>query len=372
MSRRTVSPPSLVLGLVGLEVDGGIAAVSRCIASALDDAMSEGRAARADRVLLLEDPAQLAKPPLRGRQLLARGRQPVFVWQLWRSFRRSRASLVIFAHMGLAKSVSLPLPGFPPRYAIFCHGIELGRDDEASRRAFRGAWRLLANSERTGASLRQRFPEQADAVRVVPLCIDPGRTRAWESEYGAEAPAQAREPAVLIVGRMWAEQRGKGHDALLEAWPAVRRQAPEAELWIAGRGDDVPRLEQKAGELGVAEAVQFLGHISDEQLARRYRRAALFCMPSRQEGFGLVYAEAMWHGTPCIGSHADAAAEVIREGETGLLVPYGEPAPLADAIVSLLADSERRRRMGEAGMLEARQRFGYERFRSDLLAALEL
>jgi phosphatidylinositol alpha-1,6-mannosyltransferase len=214
------------------------------------------------------------------------------------------------------------------------------------------------------------FPDLAGRIRPVLLCLDPERTASWERELAAHHPP--REAAALIVGRMWSEERGKGHDALLEAWPAVRSRVPAAELWIVGDGDDRERLAAKAREAGVGDAVRFLGRVADRDLGDLYRRAALLAMPSRQEGFGLVYAEALWHGLPCVGSSADAAAEVIDAGETGLLVPYGDAPALGDAVASLLADPERRRRMGEAGARRARERFAYARFRDELLRALEV
>jgi phosphatidylinositol alpha-1,6-mannosyltransferase len=205
---------------------------------------------------------------------------------------------------------------------------------------------------------------------VVPLCIDPERVRLWEGH--PPIGPQAREPAALLVGRMWSEERGKGHDALIEAWPEVRRRVPAAQLWIVGEGDDAGRLQQLAREKAVGNAVRFLGRVSDTELGSLYRRASLFAMPSRQEGFGLVYAEAMWHGLPCLGSTADAAGQVIQDGVTGRLVPYGDVPACAEAVAALLADPERARAMGEAGSRRARERFVFERFRRDLLAALEL
>jgi phosphatidylinositol alpha-1,6-mannosyltransferase len=95
-------------------------------------------------------------------------------------------------------------------------------------------------------------------------------------------------------------------------------------------------------------------------------------MPSQQEGFGLVYAEAMWHGLPCIGSSSDAAREVIREGVTGTIVPYGDAGTLAGRIVAMLEDANGRLRMGENARIEARTRFAFPRFRADLLSALGL
>jgi phosphatidylinositol alpha-1,6-mannosyltransferase len=227
------------------------------------------------------------------------------------------------------------------------------------------------NSEFTASEVRRQLPAAADRVRVILLCIDPERIETWE-QRAPQASAAPRARAALLVGRMWPSEGGKGHDHLIEAWPAVRMRAPDAELWIVGDGDNRARLEERARAHGVAGAVRFFGRVSDAELCDLYRRAALFAMPSCQEGFGLVYAEAMWHGLPCIGSTADAAGEVIADGETGLLVPYGDVHAIGSAVASLLTDPARAEAMGRAGMRRARERFTYERFRRDLLAALEL
>lgn len=365
--------PSILLGLTGLRIEGGIAAVSRCVLRAVEEEVRCGRMARADRVLLLEDPGDSEPPPVRGEQHLAGGNQARFVWQVWRSFLRHRHDLVFFDHAGLARSVLLPLPGLPaPRFAVFVHGVELAEARHGARaRALRAAHRVLANSRFTADRLHAQLPTLGDQIRVVPLCIDPERVEAWQALEAGQAAAR-REPAALIVGRMWADERGKGHDELLAAWPSVRCQVPEAELWIVGGGSDVARLATKAKELELGDAVRFLGRVPDDELGALYRRASVFAMPSRQEGFGLVWAEAMWWGLPCIGATADAAGQVIRDGETGELVPYGDVPALTSALVRLLSDGARAHRMGEAGRHRAREHFGYERFRSDLLEALEL
>jgi phosphatidylinositol alpha-1,6-mannosyltransferase len=268
--------------------------------------------------------------------------------------------------------MQLPLPGVVrPTYAIFAHGGELDPLIEGHRRAaFERASRILTNSEFTARRVREDFPAVGSRVHPVPLCIDPDLIELWERDLH-DAPT-GRKSAVLIVGRLWSSERGKGHDALLAALPRVRERVPGAELWIVGTGDDAPRLERAAHELGLAGAVRFFGRVSDRDLGRLYRSAGVYAMPSRQEGFGLVYAEAMWHGLPCIGSTLDAAGDVISDGRTGLLVPYGEVAPLADAIVALLSDRDSEQGMGRAASAEARRRFTYPRFRTDLLRALGL
>ena len=362
----------MLLGLTGLHISGGIASVSRCVARTLDGEVTDGRLQRADRVLLLEDPERAGRPPVRGEEFLARGNTARFAWQLWRSFRRHRHNLVFFDYVGLARSLALPLPGFPPRdSAIFVHGIELTRARGGSRaRALQSARTVLANSEFTARRLRDDFPELTERIRVVPLCTDPERVAAWEADTRSEAPP--REAAALIVGRMWVEERYKGHDELLAAWPSVLERVPGAQLWIVGSGRDKERLVLAARERGLADAVRFFGKVSDRELGQLYRRASVFTMPSREEGFGLVYAEAMWWGLPCIGSTADAAGQVIVDGETGILVPYGDAPALGRAVGEILANPERARRMGEASGRRARSEFSFPRFRRDLLSALEL
>ena len=366
------SLPSLLLGLTGMNIDGGIAVVSRCIVRALDESIDHGELGRADRVLFLDAPESVPQTPRRGQQYLSHGSKLRFIWQLWWSLMRVRPDLVFFDLTGLARTVHLPLPGFPPdRYAIFAHGIELaGAESDSRGRAIRGAWRVLANSDFTAEGLRTQFPEVADRIRVTPLCIDPALVEFWESQ--GSPPTKPEGPIALIVGRMWAEERGKGHDQLLDIWPEVQSRVSGAVLWIVGEGNDRARLEEKARELGLAEHVRFWGRVTDEKLCDLYRRAAVFAMPSRQEGFGLVYAESMWHGLPCIGSTADAAGQVIRDGETGLLVPYDDRPALGEALVRILEDSDYCARLGEAAARRARDFFGYERFKDDVLRALEI
>jgi phosphatidylinositol alpha-1,6-mannosyltransferase len=176
---------------------------------------------------------------------------------------------------------------------------------------------------------------------------------------------------VVLVARMMAEERYKGHDELLAAWPAVRAQVPEARLVFVGDGDDVDRLRTRARELGVADAVLFTGFVTDDVLGEIYRRAAVFAMPSKGDGFGLVYLEAMAHRLPCIGSIHDAAGEIISDGDTGFLVDQSDTGGIAQRLLALLRDDRRRTEMGQSGYRRWREHFTYEQFARRMMHLIE-
>jgi phosphatidylinositol alpha-1,6-mannosyltransferase len=162
------------------------------------------------------------------------------------------------------------------------------------------------------------------------------------------------------------EERYKGHDQLLESWPAVVAQVPTAQLIVAGLGNDVPRLRDKARALGVGHLVLFCGFLPSPTLTALMGRVAAFAMPSAREGFGLVYLEAMRAALPCIGSTSDAAGDIIVHGETGYLVDRADPAALSAAIISLLTDDVRRAAMGKAGRRRFEAQFTADRFAARL------
>jgi phosphatidyl-myo-inositol dimannoside synthase len=161
---------------------------------------------------------------------------------------------------------------------------------------------------------------------------------------------------------MSAVERYKGHDELIACWPGVLERVGGAQLVIAGRGDDVERLRKRAADAGVADRTLFTGFVSDATLRVLMRRAAVFAMPSRGEGFGLVYLQAMEAGLPCIGSTLDAAGDIILDGETGYLVDPADRGALTAALVRLLESPALRASLGSAGRRRYLGAFTYDRF----------
>ena len=156
----------------------------------------------------------------------------------------------------------------------------------------------------------------------------------------------------------------KGGSVLLRAWEQVRRQMPDAELWVVG---PTPQAKQAK-----AEGVRWLGFVKERtELARIYDEASLFVLPSFYDAYPHALREAMGHGLPCVGTSAGGVPENIHVGETGLLVEPGAPEPLADAIISILGDPEKARAMGHAGYEEVRREHTWERVGERMAPHLE-
>jgi phosphatidylinositol alpha-1,6-mannosyltransferase len=140
---------------------------------------------------------------------------------------------------------------------------------------------------------------------------------------------------MLAISRLCRSEDYKGQRELIAVWPQVLARLPDARLWIAGDGDLRPDLERAAAPLG--DRVQFWGRVSEEQKQALLRRCQCLAMPSRGEGFGLVYLEAMRLGRPCLVSTCDAGQEVVHPPEAGLAVDPRDSSSLADSAVRLLS-----------------------------------
>jgi glycosyltransferase involved in cell wall biosynthesis len=150
----------------------------------------------------------------------------------------------------------------------------------------------------------------------------------------------------------------KGHQYLISAMPEVLENVPNAKLVLVGDDELRNELEQQASNLGVTDSVIFAGlrHDVPELLAM----SDLFVLSSINEGMGRVLVEAMAVDLPVVATKVGGVADVVVDGETGILVPSQNPKALASAIVGLLKDGNMRRRMGEAGRRRVNPAFGVE------------
>ena len=270
-------------------------------------------------------------------------------------------TIVVVMHLQLLP-VALPLVWRGARLVTVLMGIEAWTPlNRLQKAAICQAWKLLAISTHTAVRFRIANPWIGEMPITVCHPGVPPMPRV------TAAPFEGR--FALIVGRMDTRERYKGHDTLIELWPAVRRTIADAQLIVVGDGDDATRLRRKAAD--TCEGITFLGRVDAPTLAALYRDATCFVMPSPDEGFGLVYLEAMRASTPCIAVHG-AAEEIITDGHDGLIVDAGDDDELLAAIVHLFTDGQTRMRMGAAAARLVNTQFDAAALRRRVCAALEL
>lgn len=349
----------LVLGLfpaISSESLGGVQACGRIAWQAVEP-WAAARGARAD--LFCYDPSGA-----RSRQTLPE-RPPNTKWNaLTRALLYpDRPKLLLVWHLSLLRLV--PLFRAPrARVAVFLHGIEAWHPyDLLTLRLLRRACLVMSNS----AFTRQRF------CSTLALAPDKNHTVVHLGIGSAlRTPIPTSDPpAALILGRMSRAEDYKGHRELIGVWRRVQQNIPQAQLWIAGDGDLRPDLEHLVEEKGLRDAVRFYGEVTEAAKQLLVQQSRCLVMPSRGEGFGLVYLEAMRMGRPCLVSDCDAGREVVNPPEAGLAVNPGDPEALANAICRLLTPGPE----WDAWSLHARRRyeenFTAAHFQQRLIAALE-
>jgi glycosyltransferase involved in cell wall biosynthesis len=276
---------------------------------------------------------------------------PLVFGRLVRHVLRVRPD-VLHTHLVHADFHGLPAGrlGRVPLLVSTKHGFNPFR----SRRAFAAADRTIARLADVHVAISaglarylakdEGFDESA--FEVLHYGIEPGPT----------PPSPPAEPRLAIVGRLIPI---KGHDVLLEALARVRAELPDVSLEIAGDGPLEPQLRAAVARLGLGEAVAFLGRVAPPTPV--YERAQVVVVPSFGEGFGMVALEAMERGRAVVASDVGGLPEIVEAGETGLVVPSGDSAALANAIVELARDPARAAAFGAAGRERALAAFSQER-----------
>jgi glycosyltransferase involved in cell wall biosynthesis len=275
---------------------------------------------------------------------------PIFFLALLISLLRLLRSLrpvAVHAHwivpQGIALAAAGLLGGAGPRAICTAHGSDVS--------ALRGGfWRVL---RRWVARRCDRIVAVSEALRAHMVAEGCPGDRIDVIPMGADLSGlfvpdgSPRNPAeILFVGRL---VPGKGADILLRALPAILDGQPEATLTLVGGGPERDYLAELARRLKVDARVQFMGPVAHTSLAALYRRASLLVLPSREEGFGLVLAEALGCGCAVVASDLPAIRGLLDDGRAGRLFRAGDAEDLAHAVAELLADGDCRRELAAAG-----------------------
>ena len=257
-------------------------------------------------------------------------------------------------HAAMLLSRELGVP-----YVVSVHGLDAfstqqvrGRAGQWSRRitgsVFAASRRVICISERVRQQVLEGMEGQKEKCRtsVVYNGVD--------AELFSPSDEQQSGLRILSVGNLIPI---KGHDVLIRALASLCSEYPALKLEIIGVGPELSRLRSLADELHVSERVDFLGRQQRRQVVAAMRRCNIFALPSRYEGLGCVYLEAMSVAKPVIGCRGQGIAEVIQHGSNGMLVGIDNDREMALAISMLLRDESRRRNLGRAARETILDRF---------------
>jgi glycosyltransferase involved in cell wall biosynthesis len=201
-----------------------------------------------------------------------------------------------------------------------------------------GAAAVVAVSSKVAAYLQDHVPAERLFVNLNGITGDPRPVP--PADYLPD------RRVLLTVGYLIER---KGHAVVLDALRRLRDDGVAVEWAVAGDGPLRGLLADRAAELGVADAVHFLGRLPHPEVVALMARADLFVLPSWDEAFGLVYTEAMTQGTPIVACRGEGVEDFVTDGESGYLVPPRDPAALAAVLSRALGDEQERRRVGAAG-----------------------
>ena len=275
-----------------------------------------------------------ALPPWKGRLLLS--------ILLLSCLLRQRPRQVFCGHVNLAtlvRSFCQPL-GIP--YTVLTYGKEVWEQLPIQQRQALSASSIWTISRYSRDRLCQANDINPRNVQILPCVVDgavfiPGpKPPELVQKYGL-----ADAKVLMTVARLWKGDIYKGVDVTIRALPKILQAYPHVKYLVIGRGDDQPRLMQLVTDLNVAKQVIFAGFVPTDELVAHYRVADAYIMPS-QEGFGIVYLEALACGLPVLSGDDDGSADPLQDGRLGWRVPHRDPEAVAAACLEILAGNDQR------------------------------
>jgi phosphatidyl-myo-inositol dimannoside synthase len=283
-----------------------------------------------------------------------------FALSAFRVAFRQRPSLVIVGHVGLGPvALVLSLIRLIRSYVIVLYGVDAWRrlnrlDQWAARRAAA----IVAVSRYTALRFGRTNAIDPARIDIIAPCME-------VTDRGTRQPAQDSDHSlrVLTVSRLVSGDRDKGVDKLLKAIRRANDSGTAIDLTIVGDGDDLGRLQRLSTQLALDNHVRYTGSISSEELDSLYQSCDVFALPSRMEGFGIVFIEAMGWGKPCVGGNHGGTPEIIEDGVDGCLVEHGDVDGLASTLVRLARDTAGRTAMGACALAKAQSKYSFGHMR---------
>lgn len=287
-----------------------------------------------------------------------------------------RPNLVIAAHLNFTPAAYWLKCVTGISYWTIAYGIEAWNIQRPDlRRALHHADRILSISSYTRDRLIKEQNLDPSKISLLPCTFDPSRFQiASKPVYLLKRyNLKPEQPVILTVSRLAEAKRYKGYDRILEALPQIRQTLPDVHYIIVGKGKDQPRIEQLIAQLNLHDCVTLAGFIPDEQLSDYHNLSDVFAMPSKREGFGIVYLEALACGKPTLGGNQDGAIDALCQGELGALVDPDNVDAIAQTLIQILQGTYPNPLLYQPEALRQAviDRFGFDRFKQKLVELIQ-
>jgi len=256
-------------------------------------------------------------------------------------------------------------------YWAVAHGVDAWNIQRpALKTALHHADRILAVSGYTRDRLIKEQHLDPAKIAILPNTFDSDRFQiAPKPKHLLERyQLTANQPVILTVARLDMTERNKGYDQILLALPEIRRHLPNIRYIIVGKGSDRPRIEQLIDQLDLQDLVILAGFVPDEELSAYYHLCDVFAMPSQNEGFGIVYLEALACGKPTLGGNRDGAIDALCGGELGVLVNPEDVSAIAQTLIAILQGEYPHPLLYQPELLRQKviDIYGFEQFKTTL------
>jgi len=288
-----------------------------------------------------------------------------------------RYDVVIAGHINLAKLLAVARATTRAQFWLVAHGIEVWQPlGFLQRWVLQNLHQVLSVSRFTTSKLVALHGVQPSRIGLFPNTVDPFFASAVAPDKAGlrhQLGIETDKPVLLTVARLAVSEKYKGYDDVLKALPMVTAATGEVTYVLAGKADvaEAARITHLAHALGVNHQLLLMGFVPDEDLPRLYQMADLFVMPSRKEGFGIVFIEAASCGLPLIAGNQDGSADALLNGQLGELVTPGNVVEIGNAIIAGLKNLPN----ADAAQATARtvqQQFGFEVFKQRLFGLLSV
>ncbi|MFB2922042.1 MULTISPECIES: glycosyltransferase family 4 protein [Aerosakkonema] len=361
------------------EFKGGIQVYSAFFLEALQSLYPD----RNYEVFLKHDTRSLPEVPfLEGTNFHFTGKWPLplrtfaFASQILGYGLYQRPDLIILTHLNftpvaywLKRLANIP-------YWTIAHGVEAWNIDRPSlQKGLQNADRIISVSGYTRDRLLKEQNLDPLKISLLPNTFDASRFQiAPKPPYLMERYGLTPEDAVILtVARLDKSEQYKGYDRIIQALPEIRRYIPKLRYILVGKGDDRPRIEQWIAKLNLQDCVTLAGFIPDSELGDHYNLCDVFAMPSKGEGFGIVYLEALACGKPTLGGDRDGAIDALCHGELGALVSPDNVREITETLISILQGTFPHPHMYQPELLRQKviDTFGFERYKKTLSELIE-